>query len=552
MLISTIKKVVLITLTIAALPLAAQVEGNVILKAMKDELKRSMEEIKYENHDKPFFISYGITDSKNFSVYATLGAIVQSGEFKNRDKSARVLVGNYEFNDESLDNNLFSETTANEIQLPLDDDYFGIRRALWTTTDVVYKGAAQKYKKHQSTLKEQRKTLSDMPHRAFAKVPVTEVIKPISNITLDTEKLNDYCRQVSAVFRDYPEIESSNVMMNISYGTKYFVNSEGTVVVEPYTIGMVQCRAEIKTENGEPIYEGLDYYASSSDELPSLEKFRSEAKALAEKLYTLKKSATLEEDYSGPVLFLDASVADVFASTIFSQRESLIASNAILSSTDYRPAATAALDSRIGKPIMDNAVTVQAKPKLKELNGITVIGSYDVDDEGVVPPDQLMLIEKGVLKNLLNDRSLTTASQSANGHSNGPAVIEVSTDKGLQLQALKDELIALARKEGHDFALIARGSVKFGEAFAEVWKVNLDSGKEELLRSVQIGDLSLKNLKRIPGAAATQRLHTVQSVGGLASFIVPQGLLLEDIDVSPIKLPYLEEQDVYVQNPLKK
>jgi hypothetical protein len=260
----------------------------------------------------------------------------------------------------------------------------------------------------------------------------------------------------------------------------------------------------------------------------------------------------LEEDYSGPGLVLDVAVADVFASTIFSQRESLIASNAILSSTDYRPAATAALDARIGKPIMDNAVTIQAKPKMKSMNGATIIGSYDVDDEGVVPPDQLILVEKGVLKNLLNDRSLTTANQSANGHSNGPAVIEVSTDKGLQPQSLKDALIAAARKEGQDFALIVRGNVKFGEAFAEVWKVNLDSGNEELLRSVQIGNLSLKNLKRIPAAAATQRLYTVQTVGGLASFIVPQGLLLEDIEISPIKLPYLEEQDVYVQNPLKK
>ena len=74
-------------LVISVFCVVAQDENNVILRAMKDELKRSMEEIKYDNHDKPFFISYGITDSKNISVYATLGAIVQSSQFKNRENA---------------------------------------------------------------------------------------------------------------------------------------------------------------------------------------------------------------------------------------------------------------------------------------------------------------------------------------------------------------------------------------------------------------------------------------------------------------------------------
>jgi len=531
--------------------LIAQQENNVILRAMKDELKRSMDEIKYDNHDRPFFISYGITDSRNFSVYATLGAVVQSSEYRNRDKSVRVLVGNYEFNDESLDNDLFSEGTANEIQLPLDDDYFGIRRALWTTTDVVYKGAAQKYKKHQSTLKEQNKKLSDLPHRVFAKAPVIQAIKTDTEAAIDQETLNSYCRQASSVFLDFPELESSDVLINLSHGTKYFVNSEGTVVVEPFSIGILQCRAQGKAKMGEPIYETVEYYAKSPGEFPSMEKLKAEAAALAKKIDDLRNASALEEEYSGPVLFLGPSVAQAFSSSLFSQRESLIASNAILSQNDFRPSATAALDARIGKLVIDNSLTVKATPKLKSFNGKALIGSYDVDDEGVVPPDELILVEKGILKSLLNDRSLSSSSQSVNGHSTGPAVIDISCDKTLVQPALKNALITAARNDGQDFALIVRTNASFGEAMAEVWKVNLDTGNEELIRSSQVGDLSLRNLRRIIGVAADREAYTVQTGGTLASFIVPQGLLLDNITIAPIKLPYLEDQESYVKNPLK-
>jgi hypothetical protein len=531
--------------------LVAQQDDNVILRAMKDELKRSMEEIKYDNHDRPFFISYGITDSKNLSVYATLGAIVQSNEYQNRDKSVRVLVGNYEFNDESLDNNLFSETTANEIQLPLDDDYFGIRRALWTTTDVVYKGAAQKYKKHQSTLKEQNKNLGDLPHRVFAKVPVVQSIKQATPPGIDLVKLNEYCKQASAVFRDFPDLESSDVLVNFSYGTKYFVNSEGTILVEPYSIGIVQCRAQGKTKNGEPIYETVEYYAKTPSEFPSKDKLKADAKALAEKLETLRNAAMLDEEYSGPVLFLGPSVAQAFAATLFSQRESLVASNAIMSPNDYRPAAIAALDSRLGKSVIDNCLTIKATPKLKSFKGETLIGSYEIDDEGVVPPEKLVLVEKGTLKALLNDRSLSSLSQSANGHSTGPAVIDISCDKTLTQDALKTALISAAKTDGQDFALIVRTNASFGEAMSEVWKVNLETGAEEVVRSSQVGELALRNMRRIIGVGSDQNAHTIQIGGTLASFIVPTGLLLDDIEIAPIKLPYLDEQDHYVKNPLK-
>src|SRR5688572_13836408 len=89
---------------------------DVILRAMQDELTRNMNELRLPGYDKPFFIMYGIQDQKTYTLAGTLGSIVQSTEKPVRFKSTtRVLVGDYEFNDESLEDNLTSSPTAMEI-----------------------------------------------------------------------------------------------------------------------------------------------------------------------------------------------------------------------------------------------------------------------------------------------------------------------------------------------------------------------------------------------------------------------------------------------------
>lgn len=531
---------------------AAQSDQGVILKAMKDELKRSME-IRETGYDKPFFISYGIDDLKNYTAYASLGAVIQAGETKNRTKSVRVLVGDYEFNDESLDNNTFSEPSAREIQLPEEDDYYGIRRALWTATDIVYKGAAQKFRKHQNTLKEQGKSLSEIPHRTFAKVPVIQRQDPPVAFALDDSAIRNYARSLSDVFRNFPELESSEVVISVTGSNNYFVSSEGTVVIKPYRIAVLQCRAQLRTNAGEPLFESLVFYAQTFNELPQLERAVSEVKRMCGKLVKLKDCESLEEEYSGPVLFLGPAVANLFSSALFSYRETLMASNTIQSTNDYRPDASAQLDTRIDKTVIDNSITVRALPSMKKFGSTNLLGSYDVDDEGVVPASALTLIEKGVLKNLLNDRSLVKDGQKANGFSSGPGVLEITSSKQFNDKQLKQSLITMAKNDGLPFALIVRNSGDVGEGLSEIWKVDINSGEEKLIRPAQPNQVTLKDLRRISGTSPTlQCLSVPAGEGTLASMICPSALLLERVDVTPLKLPYTEKDNTYVPSPLNR
>ena len=162
---------------------AQEQSDDIILKAMQDELTRNMKELKLPDYDKPFFIMYSIQDQKSYTITATLGSIVRSTEKSFRFKSnTRVLVGDYAFNDESLEDNLTSAPTALEINLPLDDDYMGIRRSLWSSTDKVYRDAARHFQRHQQTLKESGKALSDIPHRSFAKGTPVKLVSTLTPV----------------------------------------------------------------------------------------------------------------------------------------------------------------------------------------------------------------------------------------------------------------------------------------------------------------------------------------------------------------------------------
>lgn len=549
---STIIRHVIIALSVLMSSQLFAQHDEAILRAMQDELRRNME-IRETGYDKPFFISYGLTDVSSYSVYASLGAIVQSEESGNRGKAMRVLVGDYNFNDESLDNDSGSEPSGAEIQLPLDDDYAGIRRAYWTTTDAVYRGAAQKFRKHQQTLKEQHKKIEEIPHRTFARTPVVKVIAPWEDYTIPKSDIEQYCRKVSAVFKDYPGMESSDVVINVLQGRDYFINSEGTVVVRPYRLAMLQCRAELKTTHGEPIIESIVHYAESPTEFPAAESMITQVKSMIAKLQAVASSDAMEDEYSGPVLFMGSAVASTLTSTLFSYRETLVASNDIASVSDSRPESTSLLDARIGKLIMDNTITIKAKPKQKKFGNVVLLGAYDVDEEGVVPADELILVDKGILKSQLNDRSITREGQQANGHAGGPAVIDVSSSKGTTEKALKQSLIKLAADEGLPYAIIVRESGDVRGNMAEVWQVDLATGAETLLRPAQVRRLSLKDLRKVSGISSTQQAYNVPAgEGALTSIICPSAMLLERIDVVPLRLPYEKEDTEYVSSPLAR
>ncbi len=532
---------------------------DIILKAMQDELTRNMNDLRLPGYDKPFFIMYGIQDQRTFTLASTLGSIVQSNERPARFKSTtRVLVGDYEFNDESLEDNLTSSPTAMEINLPIDDDYMGIRRSLWSSTDKVYRDAARHFQRHQQTLKETGKPLKDIPHRSFAKGSPLRSIATLTPYSFDKLAWEKKIKNLSSVFLKHPGILYSSVIVTFTEGHKYLINSEGVVAKIPFRDASFLCIGQLKSADGEFVIDQVRHRATLPDEIPSELQLQEEINAMISRIENQLKTPRFEEEYSGPVLLTGAVVADVFSAMLFSNAEGISASNFIPGLTGYQfNRNSSSMDNKIGKGLYSNLMTVKAKPKLKSYNGVNLLASFDIDDEGIVPPDELIIVENGVLKNLLNDRTITHESQVANGFSSGPGVVEITLASKNTDNALKEKLIARAKDDGLEYGLMIKQSAAL-MGIVNVFKVYVADGREELARNAFFEEMNLKMFKRMIAASEKYQAHNLNGSnfnggegGTTLSIIVPESVMFQEMEIRPFDMPTLKEEE-YVSNPLVK
>lgn len=519
----------------------------VIMRAMRDELNRNMSELVLEGFSKPFFISYTVTDSREISVNASMGGILRSSDFTGRSKYVRVMVGDYDFNDESLDLGRGNGQPADiDIDMPVDDDYFGLRRSLWITTDAIYRSAAKTFKDNQNFVKEQKKELKDIPHRSFSRAPVTQLRSSVPFAPVDRGRLEDLARELSLIFNHYGDIVSSNVFVQYYQSIDYFINSEGTLTTTTDNTATITVNAMARTDDGEIITDHISHTGFSLEKLPNIKYLTKEIAQMAERLTSLRKTEVFKDNYTGPVLFIGPAAIDVFTTSLFSVGEALVASKNITNSFS-------ASDAKLGKKILDGRFTVKSTPKITTFNDTELLGSYQVDDEGVIPPDDLVLIEGGILKNLLTDRTVTKEGQQSNGHGSGPGVIAVSSSDGVTVDSLKQQLLEKAKEEGLEYALIVRHFATGNIRSMNTYKVSLSDGSEQLVRSANVRAMNIKSLKRVMGVSSSRTVRNTDAgrFGGTISIIAPDAILLEEVEVEGARSNPFLDKAIYVENPTK-
>src|SRR5260370_39785825 len=120
-------------------------QDDSLMAALKDELARSMEQLRLESMDKPYFISYRVQDWHGLAVAATFGALLTRTETLNRYLGLEVRVG-----DPKLDNTNFASMGMGRsgvssgrgfVSLPLEDDYKELRRQIWLAADAAHQRA---------------------------------------------------------------------------------------------------------------------------------------------------------------------------------------------------------------------------------------------------------------------------------------------------------------------------------------------------------------------------------------------------------------------------
>ena len=97
----------------------ANAAPNEILNAMQDEMQISMNSLKLEDLQSPYYIEYILRVRQSFQAEASLGSVVRvnTGADKNAFLTVRLRVGSYKFDNTNFTNvskEFFGSTTADD------------------------------------------------------------------------------------------------------------------------------------------------------------------------------------------------------------------------------------------------------------------------------------------------------------------------------------------------------------------------------------------------------------------------------------------------------
>ncbi len=519
----------------ASLPAA----DDVVMRAMKDEMARSMKKLQLENLQKPYFIAYRAIESDGCTVEASFGALTTSSceprTAATRRISIEVRVGDY-----ARDNTNFyapnfvqagvTRVVAPGIQsVPIDDNYDELRRQLWLGTDSAYKASLDLYARKKAALENRNRT-DDAPD--FSKeTPVTDT-ETVPSVVWNQGELNTLVKSLSALFRESPAIDNSSVSFSgTNYLTRY-LNSEGTTFTRQMSSLTLKVNADTQALDGLPLVDFDVYYGRSMDRLPSRDELVKGIHAMQSRMENLRK-APLVERYTGPVLFEDGAAAEIFMQAMGS---ALVGAPRVVMEDSRMSMAfnsDGGLAERIGSRVLPDFLTITDNPAAKDYQGKPLFGGYQVDEDGV-KAGSTTVIEQGVLKTLLHSRALipgvTRSSASRRGPGAMPSNLFVTASKAMTADQLKAEMLRIVKQRNKEYGIVVRrmgdqmlaqsmmrsriiimtsntpSSIEV-EPLIEAYKVFPD-GHEELVRNLTVNGLTMGSFKDIVAVSDTPSVQT--------------------------------------------
>ncbi len=395
-------------LLVLAQPCFAVSVEETVMKAMTDEMDRSLKRLRLDGHAPPYYISYDSTETDRFEVTASLGFLTGRSHTRWRSFEPTVKVGDYVF-----DNSKFygdSPASTGSSGLTIDNNYDAIRRKIWLATDTDYKSAVELLEEKKAHFK---RSNIDNKMDDFSKEDPEVSISKARPLIVDEAVWIDRAKKLSAIFRQYPAIQLSLVNLKASVSNRSFVSSEGGRILDDTEDWLVILAASTQAKDGERIKDMEVLGGHKEGELPPFEEMEKKARSLAERLIMLQDASVIE-DYDGPVLFENQAAAEfmeqMVCDNLASQPDSLSADTVSQHSSPFA--------EKIGKKILPRHLTVIDDPFARQFKGEPLFGGYNFDVQGV-KARRVILIAKGVLKSLCTDRSPTKFSQHSNGHSNG-------------------------------------------------------------------------------------------------------------------------------------
>jgi TldD protein len=523
----------------------ADAEKDPVLKAMLDELDRSMAHLQLPGFEKPYFIEYRIEDVQDFETRASYGAGEGSQRSHARVARISVRVGDYKTDNSGPRGDGALQLTT------IDDDPIAMRSSLWTGTDQAYKAALAAYAQKQAELKQVQ-----TPPQAddFSKEkPIISLAEPLK-LAVDEKAWDDRVAHDSGIYRTDPavsatqhDIQYSTAAFHARVTTTWIVSSEGAIVRKSASNYSESFGVGTQADDGMRLDRSYGTSGVAMSDLDNAEEFKKHVVTLISSLSDLRKAPLVEEEYHGPVLFS----ADASADTLHSLLAAGVTATRPKLGTEARTNGPFA--SSYHARILPEFLTVIDDPALKTWDGKDLVGSYSVDDEAV-PAQTVKLVADGHLENYLIGRTPVRDFPESNGHARagvaGPprpviGVLKVTAQQGLTEEELNQKLLGIAKDRG--LKRVYYVETLGAEATPRLlYRIDLD-GKRTLVRGAVLEELDQRAL-RSGVEAAGKSLWVANYATEIPETVLAPALLFSDVTVKRAnetndKLPYYPPPD---------
>jgi len=516
----------------------------VLIDTMESELHRAMSSLGNNATDatqqpKPYFLSYAVSDSDHMSLTAQFGAITGSRENHLRTADVQVRLGTPAEDNTHGDHRNSALTT---VPLPLANDSDAIARTLWYATNRGYGKALDGYLKVK-TEQQVRAKEEDASADFSSEKPASAILPPSPPLVVDNAAWQTRLRDLSGLFKQYPDVFYNNVALEATTETDYFVSSEGAKVATPNHVARLVIVARTRAADGMDLFRAETFEADEVSHLPDQKTLVDKTLAMAKNLEALRE-APVTEPFNGPAI-LSGRASAVFFHEVLGHR--------LEGQRQRGDDEGQTFTKLLGKQILPPFLSVSDDPTLTDFHGTSLSGHYSYDDEGQ-QARRVDLIKDGVLDTFLMSRLPIASFSTSNGHGRAETGhmptgrqgnLIVTSSKTVSDAELREMLKAEAKKQGKAYGLyfedISSGFAvttrRSPQAFQViplvVYRVYVDGRPDELVRGVSIVGTPQAALNRI--LATNDKQDIFNGICGAESGSIPVSAVAPAMLVSEIE-----------------
>jgi TldD protein len=516
----------------------------VLLDTMETELHRAMSSLGNTATDatqqpKPYFLSYAVSDSDSISLTAQFGAITGSHESRRRSADVQVRLGTPAEDNTHGDHRNSALTT---VPLPLSNDREALARSLWFATNRGYGKALDGYLKVKTEQQVRAKEEDGSPDFSSEK-PTDAILPEAPALAVDRTAWETRIREISNIFKQYPDVFFNNVVLEASTETDYFVSSDGTRVATPSHVARLVIVARTRAADGMDMFRAETFEADEVAHLPDQKALTDKTIAMGKNLEALRE-APITEPFNGPAI-LSGRASAVFFHEVLGHR--------LEGQRQRGDEEGQTFTKLLGKQILPTFISVVDDPTLTNFEGTPLSGHYSYDDEGQ-QARRVDLIKDGVLDTFLMSRLPIASFSTSNGHGRAEVGhmptgrqgnLIVSSSKTVSDAELREMLKAEAKKQGKAYGLyfedISSGFAvttrRSPQAFQViplvVYRVYVDGRPDELVRGVSIVGTPQAALNRI--LATDDKPDVFNGICGAESGSIPVSAVAPAMLVSEIE-----------------